>query len=908
MANNLTGDFEAVLQVSVRQVNGLLSTLHQNGISTDHSPSFPHSVIMRVGAQSKIVAKNISQYSQFLGGVQMVHGTSGAAATSDYVLASAPPGVKETVHQIIEAIGSAFAHPLHPGAVGGTAHIQLSNPTISILRGMDLMVHVFVRAHYFPDQNTPDLPAPVHGEVQIVYHITPVTLSSGKKVLRIPAPTDDGAIQFIPEGSTGMTAAGDNAITAQIRKAVRSNFQALEVALPNDFSFFQFKELGSASAAAIVLPMQLSGAAPPATLDSVTNFFLGTNDFAIAVSKEFVNSLLQTLITAFQNSAPGFTVSLAGVLDVDYTAKVFIDPLSWGTGKIDVSGSVQLHTDSKFSPDGTIGFTQSITLVLNGATQVVSLVAVGDPSVSEPWWMKHSDAMHAVRTARDGAIANASATVTQTFSNTWTQLNNVLRSFDDSASAKYTSIDVTPDGIKVHGSITTKGRLDPIIDVRETSDHQAYTALYTWIPGGRITSLTWSWVETPVFTVPGTKISFTIPWFAKTKSSVQPDRFIFPKPAAIKDNPSWASGLCLAIDGNQTTPDGFVIPVSGGWTCYASEHEPILVIPPWMAKLMAPFWLVDPGPVEGPIEDAISAHVNLLADLPAGSGLTTNSLVHFADPRAAQPLQAMSLALGQMRRQDAPLAVFMVFPSGTFQHRTEEINARLGVLQQQRGAVAELRNHEAHRVTQLVITEDYGGGWSRAFGVKHTPSTYLINARGEFVWKQEHAIEVEALTSALNQHLLPSVAPQPRLLQLTVRPGDPAHDAVFALEEGETIALRRLRGQPVLLLFWQSWSAPCLKELRRLQQLHSRKDAKSPPVIIAVNGGEERRVIDEVRHREKLTLPLVYDPEQRIAQRYGIHCWPTTVSINAMGIVDRTQFGMTHVHHAADGGEKATSA
>lgn len=31
MANNLTGDYEAVLQVSVRQINGLLATLRQKG-------------------------------------------------------------------------------------------------------------------------------------------------------------------------------------------------------------------------------------------------------------------------------------------------------------------------------------------------------------------------------------------------------------------------------------------------------------------------------------------------------------------------------------------------------------------------------------------------------------------------------------------------------------------------------------------------------------------------------------------------------------------------------------------------------------------------------------------------------------------------------------------------------------
>ena len=35
MPNHLTGDFEAVVEVSVRQINGLLATLHQSGFSAD---------------------------------------------------------------------------------------------------------------------------------------------------------------------------------------------------------------------------------------------------------------------------------------------------------------------------------------------------------------------------------------------------------------------------------------------------------------------------------------------------------------------------------------------------------------------------------------------------------------------------------------------------------------------------------------------------------------------------------------------------------------------------------------------------------------------------------------------------------------------------------------------------------
>ena len=39
MANNLTGDYEAVVQVSVRKINGILATMHQNKVNPDAPPN-----------------------------------------------------------------------------------------------------------------------------------------------------------------------------------------------------------------------------------------------------------------------------------------------------------------------------------------------------------------------------------------------------------------------------------------------------------------------------------------------------------------------------------------------------------------------------------------------------------------------------------------------------------------------------------------------------------------------------------------------------------------------------------------------------------------------------------------------------------------------------------------------------
>jgi peroxiredoxin len=90
--------------------------------------------------------------------------------------------------------------------------------------------------------------------------------------------------------------------------------------------------------------------------------------------------------------------------------------------------------------------------------------------------------------------------------------------------------------------------------------------------------------------------------------------------------------------------------------------------------------------------------------------------------------------------------------------------------------------------------------------------------------------------------------------------------------------------------FWQSWSAPCIKELGRLQRLHHAD--REPPFIVAFHGGKNSNAFDEIRKRLGLSFPLVQDSQQGIARRYGVRCWPTTIMVDADGRVEHVQFGI----------------
>jgi peroxiredoxin len=552
------------------------------------------------------------------------------------------------------------------------------------------------------------------------------------------------------------------------------------------------------------------------------------------------------------------------------------------------NGSIDLKVKAKATaswpwPDyNNIVIHQRLTLVLNG--QRVALQASdSDLTIAGITGLGSAKANSRARTAiiaeRDKALPDAQQALDDALQSASEQANHALTSFDDSASASYTALEITADGIIVRGAIDTKERYDPVVVIGETDDGKAFTALNSWIPGGRITGFEWSWLEATEF--------LTGPFnfgHYELKTASDEHRFIFPKPAAV----SGVSGICLKVVGTQVSANGGVEFVSDGVGDACSIDTwlpPILVVPSWLEQIIGTLWLPDPPP-DGILEESIVGHVNVLAQPVSPGGLTTNSLVYFAGPLADKPLEALEQGLARVMRRDFALTFVVVMPKGTFAtHRRREVEERLGSL--------------GDRFTSgpLIITEDYVEGWTRTFGVAEAPASYIVNTRGEFVWKHEGKLDPNVLASALHKHLLPSQRRRALPMRLAVKPGERALDATFDDDQGQTLALRRLRGQRVLLNFWQSWSAPCVRELRRLQRLQEETGPRAP-FIVAVHGGGERRVLDEVRRQNNLSFMLVHDSDQRIARMYGVQCWPTTLSINPDGIVDRIQFGISHEHRA----------
>jgi peroxiredoxin len=883
MANNLTGNYEAVLQVSLQQINGILATMHQAGVDKNISPSFPHSIPVLVSDPLSSLAYEVSRFRQWVSyAVEGMQPTTASLEQAPTMTASVeqarallskktPPGVAVKFEQAWHDLDSAAFQPAPAGAVRGRADVQVSAPRITVASGSasEVTVQAWIRARFFPD-STATLPAPIHGQLQALYVIKPRVLPDGRKVLRIEVTSDDNTIRFVAAPGSGLTGADEQAIASRLRAVVRAQFGKREVNVPADLKFSEFTALGSGPTQALVLPFQLSDAAPPpGSLSSVTAHLLASNEFAIAVGKEYVQAFFDTLTHTIKSHAAAIQITLSGPLGTaHYTPTVTIYPVVWKAGSIEISGRIDARSNRWWAPNGWITFTQAFTVALDVPSQTVAIRAVSDPDVNESWFISHDTALNNVKSARDLALPGASAAVNNSFQQALAGLDSTLKSFDQSGFAHYAAVEITPDGLIARGEIGTNARLNPIVHFDWTDGGTAFTAFQSWIPGGRIERFHWTWVER----------THQISWFNKTQAIDVEHEYVFPKPADVYD----IQNICLAIEGRRLSRDGKEEQVSGGEACTNSSHEPILVHPSWWMKLNVPIWL--PRWPDRVVSDLAAAHVNLMGRNRRPGSITTNVLVLFTGSRVDRPLDGLSEVLSQTRR-DLSLLTILVLPQGAFQQRLSDLEATLGSSRE--------RSNHAH----LEITEDYAGGWSETFGTREGPSTHLINARGEFVWQQEGRLDAAAIVRALSEHALDAPPPLRVPMQLTVQAGEAALDAVFADDLGNVHMLRRLRGRQVMINFWQSWAAPSMRELRHLQSLHAERNG---PFILAVNSDESRDLLADVRKREGLTFPLVSDSHQTISALYGVQCWPTTVFINEVGIVERVQFGLTHEHRPND--------
>ena len=116
--------------------------------------------------------------------------------------------------------------------------------------------------------------------------------------------------------------------------------------------------------------------------------------------------------------------------------------------------------------------------------------------------------------------------------------------------------------------------------------------------------------------------------------------------------------------------------------------------------------------------------------------------------------------------------------------------------------------------------------------------------------------------------------------------GSPAPDFTLKTLAGGTANLSDYRGRPVFLNFWASWCTPCrgeMKDIIAAYEAHKGQDLQ----VLAINLTDQERTKDVHKFVDdfQMPFPVLLDQKGKVRKSYALRGVPTSVFIDAQGVV-----------------------
>lgn len=111
----------------------------------------------------------------------------------------------------------------------------------------------------------------------------------------------------------------------------------------------------------------------------------------------------------------------------------------------------------------------------------------------------------------------------------------------------------------------------------------------------------------------------------------------------------------------------------------------------------------------------------------------------------------------------------------------------------------------------------------------------------------------------------------------------PAYTAVSL--DGSKFDMAAEHGNVVMLNLWATWCGPCRYEIPELQKLHDQYAPKGFKVVgVSVDEGDAK-IVREFVAEQKMTYPVVHDPDGKLAVMFDASILPTTILVDRAGTI-----------------------
>jgi len=116
--------------------------------------------------------------------------------------------------------------------------------------------------------------------------------------------------------------------------------------------------------------------------------------------------------------------------------------------------------------------------------------------------------------------------------------------------------------------------------------------------------------------------------------------------------------------------------------------------------------------------------------------------------------------------------------------------------------------------------------------------------------------------------------------------GQPAPSFAVPTLSGSTSALDAYRGRIVVMNLWASWCPPCRAEMPDLQHLYQSYKSRNV-VVLGVDQGESAQRVGAFAQSLGIHYPILLDQQQQYGRVYAALGLPTTIVVDAHGVVVR---------------------
>jgi len=872
MPNALTGDFDAVLELSGGTLNRLLATMHQNAVADSGEPSLPHVAYFRVGDDRSV-----------------------------------------------------------PGARGSVA-AQIGVPQVELIHGASdrFRLHVDIRARYRADPGSTPLADIIHGTVHAEYKfedIDPTCFGwQGIAVdylwMRVIRDTVsfDGILRNESSILSLIGVLDEQTVKGRVEKLLATLLDTRFAPTPQPVGK-QFRRLrslafgGGPAQSGIAMPFGLSGETPAGNIASINDLFLGGRDFGVAVSREHIMAAIEPKLEPIVGLQRDFHVhgdaGVGGGLELDYHVRLDVAtaewvspfaipfaPLSGGLIWIRVSGvgwASRLYRSGVFNIGSvhasdlqmTFGVEQFLFLGFDEGSEQLTVTPVGTPAVSLNYDGPFSgyvnplarDAIAAQLQSRlGGAMAQAQNDLAFfTAPARKAALIDQLRRIDGAAGARFTDAVFRVEGLILRGVIPLSHRHVPQVSFEKTPAGDGFDAIESWIPGGRIDSFEWTWgwftngIEAPPgppgASAPDDTFTLRRPQGPRSKFGVSLSR---EQPLPGLDG---HGRMCLVIRGVHVDHvTGALVPVTSVKECAQFGYE--FTMPYEVgayARVCDPLRAVGERPA--PEIGVVRIGVPNVRD-----AASNTLLLYLGDAWDEEAASALRSGLERCLREGTGLLVVVLFREGALSRGVPELQYKLRELGE--GLAA-----------PLMVNEDMRGGWTKALALParaNEPAWRLIAPDGTVSWSHQGRADGELVAAVLDERL---VASAPAGFG-RIRPDlDIGGHIELVTRHCPPVPLSRSGTSGSKLVFVHKDSASALAQLARPRREQADRIEDAPFVAIVVEGANADE-IEALRKRWKLDIPTFPDQNGTLTRHAGVRFSPSTLILDDRGRLAGYELGV----------------